>query len=239
MLRAVFFLLGLLAGTTAPTPAPTPPATPHLREIAPGIFEYNGVRLDKKNHRISFPAIVNQREGFIEYLLVHEKGKVHESLFSTAVPPLDLHLAMLLVGLKEDEHANSNAPVPPSAIDSAYLQSAPKLKGTYVQISVAWMQDGRRREVSPDQWILNLQTNRPMTPGPWTYNGSLVQDGVFLATQELSIIAVITDPTALVNNPRAGYDNDEIWQVQDKVVPPLNTPVEISITLADSPQTQP
>jgi hypothetical protein len=246
MLRATFFLLGLLAATTGPTPAqapppeaPTLPATPRLREISPGIFEYNGVRLDKKSRRISFPATVNQREGLIEYLLVNEKGKIHESLFSTAIPPLDIHVAMLLVGLKEDEHANANEPVPPSAIDTPYLQSAPKLKGTDVQISVAWMQDGRRREVSPDEWILNLQTNQPMTPGPWTYNGSLVQNGVFLANEELSIVAVITDPTALVNNPRAGYDNDEIWQVQDKAVPPLNTPVDISITLADSPKTKP
>jgi hypothetical protein len=78
-----------------------------------------------------------------------------------------------------------------------------------------------------------------MTSSPWTYNGSMVQDGVFLADQELSIVAVITDPTALVNNPRDGYDNDEIWQVQDKVVPPLDTPVEISIALANPANPKP
>ena len=72
-----------------------------------------------------------------------------------------------------------------------------------------------------------------MTPGPWTYNGSRVEDGAFVADQELSIVAVITDPTALVNNPREGYDNDQIWQIQEKAVPPIDTPVEISITLAD------
>jgi len=244
MTRSVFFLFGLLAGTTNLPPEQTPPpqagapsTAPVMREVAPGILEYNGVRLDKKNRRISFPATVNQREGLIEYLLVNEKGKIHESLFATKVLPRDIHLALLLIGLKET--ANPNAPLPPMAIDTPYLQSAPKLKGTPVRLSVAWTHDEKRKEVPAEEWIFNLQTNRPMTPGPWTYNGSMVRDSVFLADQELSIVAVITDPTALVNNPRKGYDNDEIWQVREKSVPPLDTPVEISITLAQSTPTKP
>ncbi|HEV3270903.1 MAG TPA: YdjY domain-containing protein [Candidatus Methylacidiphilales bacterium] len=246
MTHRLFFLFGLLAAITipvagqAPPPgAPTPAAAPVVHEVAPGIFEYNGVRLDKEHRRISFPATVNQRQGLIEYLLVNEKGKVHESLFATKVLPHDIHIALLLIGLKEEANVNPNEPVPPSAIDSAYLQSAPKLKGPPVQLSVAWTQDGKRKEVPAEEWILNLQTNRPMTPGPWIYNGSLVEDGVFLADQDLSIVAVITDPTALANNPREGYDNDEIWQVQEKAVPPLDTPVEFSITLPASATAKP
>jgi hypothetical protein len=245
MSPALLFLAGLLAADTnaAPQPAPapstnavleSPPAPPLVREIAPGILEYHHVRLDKKNRRISFDATVNQREGLVEYLLVNDKGKVHESLFATKVSPHDLHLAMLLIGLKEDEKSNANEPVPPTSIDSAYLHEAPKLKGSPVKLSLAWTQDGKKKEAAAEDWILNLKTNKPMSPGVWTYNGSLVEDGHFLADQDLSDIAVITDPTALVNNPREGYDDDQIWQVQDKIVPALDTPVEISITLADA-----
>jgi len=231
-----------MAATNSPTAMQSDsskiaPSAPALREVSPGILEYNGVRLDKKNHRISFPAAVNQRVGLIEYLLVGEKGKVHESLLATKVLPHDIHVALLLIGLKET--ANPSDRVPPSAIDSSYLHSAPKLKGTPVQLSVAWTQDGKRQEVPAEEWIFNLQTNHVMTPGSWTYNGSLVEDGVFLADQEFSLVAVITDPTALVNNPREGYDNDEIWQVQEKAVPPLDTPVEVSITLAETNTTKP
>jgi hypothetical protein len=70
-----------------------------------------------------------------------------------------------------------------------------------------------------------------MSAGEWTYNGSMIEDGTFLADQDLSLIAVITDPTALVNNPREGYDNDENWQVRDDKTPPLNTAVQVTITL--------
>jgi hypothetical protein len=246
VIRYFSLLLPLLAAVTNSSPQQTPSpdikapvSAPVLREVSPGIFEYKGIRLDKKNHRISFPTTVNQRQGLIEYLLVNEKGKVHESLLATKIVPHDIHMAMLLIGLTENAGANPNEPVPPSAIDSSYLQSAPKLKGAPVRISVAWTMEGKRREVSAEEWIFNLQANHLMTASPWTYNGSLVEDGAFLADQDFSLIAVITDPTALVNNPREGYDNDQIWQVQEKAIPPLNTPVEISITLVGPTTTKP
>jgi hypothetical protein len=236
-MRLLFILTLLVTDLTraaAQQPPPAQDTPPALREISPGVFDYNGVQLDKKNHLISFPAAVNQNGGLVEYLLVNDLGKVHESLFSTKIQPRDIHLALLLIGLKEADKTNPKETVPPQAIDTAYLQSAPKLKGSPVKISVAWTQDGKQKSGPAEDWILNLKTNKPMSAGPWTYNGSMIENGVFLATQELSIIAVITDPTALVNNPRLGYDDDQIWQIQDKMVPPVDTPVVITITLAES-----
>ena len=236
MTLALLLAASLLAQSTNATPPPTADNATNavgLREVAPGILDYHGVRLDKKNHRVTFDATVNQREGLIEYLLVNDKGKVHESLLATKIAPHDIHLALLLVGLKEDKKSNISEPLPPSAIDSAYLHAAPKLKGSPVSISLAWKQDGKPQQAPADNWIFNLHTNKLMSPGPWTYNGSLVEDGQFLADSELSIVAVITDPTALANNPREGYDDDQIWQIQDKAVPAMDTPVEVTFTLTD------
>lgn len=242
MTLALLLAAGLVAQATnaAPAPPPPPPAADSttnavgLKEIAPGILDYHGVRLDKKNRRISFDATVNQHAGLVEYLLVNDKGKVHESLLATKALPHDIHLGLLLVGLKEDKKSNLGDPLPPSAIDSAYLRSVPKIKGTPVRISLAWTQDGKRQTAPAENWIFNLHTSQLMSPGPWTYNGSLVEDGTFLADQELSIVAVISDPTALANNPRPGYDDDQIWQIQEKAVPPMDTPVEVTITLPEA-----
>jgi hypothetical protein len=241
-----FLLLSLVGQTTnqapppsaAPPPILTPAAKPFLKEISPGIVECNGVRLDKAHHRISFTGMVNQRQGLIEYLVVNEKGKVHESLFSTKVLPHDIHLALLLIGLK-DPGSNSKEPVPPSAIDAAYLQSAPKLKGPDVHLTVKWTDAGKETEIPAEDWVFNLDTKQPMSNGPWTYNGSRVENGVFLADQEFSIVAVITDPTALVNNTRKGYDNEDIWQCREASIPPINTPVEIGIVLGETNAAKP
>jgi hypothetical protein len=44
-------------------------------------------------------------------------------------------------------------------------------------------------------------------------------------------VSLITDPFALVNNPRPGRDNDDLCEVDSKAVPALDTPVEVHITL--------
>src|ERR1700761_3396593 len=62
------------ATNTPPSIADTA-ASLGLKEVSPGVLDYHGVKLDKKNHRISFPGTVNQKVGLIEYLLVNEKGK--------------------------------------------------------------------------------------------------------------------------------------------------------------------
>lgn len=233
--------LTLLAQSTNQDGVPPKPAplSQFVKEVGPDKIEFKGILMEKKKHRISFPATINQREGLIEYALVGDSGKTHESLFATKMLPHDIHLALLLIGLKEDSIKNPNETPPPSSIDSKYLKETPKLKGAPVLLSVTWTKDGKSKEVPMEEWIFNLQTHHPMTKGPWTYNGSFIAEGVFLADQEQSIIAAVTDPSALVNNPRDGYDNDQIWQLRKELVPPLDTPVEITITLVEPTITKP
>jgi hypothetical protein len=240
----LLFLLALGQLETNPPPAPT--AQPQvssilaeIKEVSPGVYDYHHIRLDKKNHTVTFPATLNQRSGLIEYALVNVKGKTHESLLKTDVVPRDIHLALLLIGLKPDPGANTKDAAPPSAIDPAYLQNAPKLTGADVRLSVAWTQDGKKKEVPLEEWIFNTKTQKAMTRGPWTYNGSMIENNVFLADVEASLFALVTDPTALVNNPRAGYNDDEIWEANENATPPVDTPVDVTITLSDPTPTPP
>ena len=70
-----------------------------------------------------------------------------------------------------------------------------------------------------------------MSKGPFTFTGSRVWQGKFVAQTEGSLIALITDPDAVFNNPRPQRDADDTWVVRKQVVPPLDTVVEVSITL--------
>jgi hypothetical protein len=71
-----------------------------------------------------------------------------------------------------------------------------------------------------------------MARGPFTFTGSRIWQGKFLAQMDGSIIALITDPDALFNNPREHRDADEAWVVRPQDVPPLGTAMELSITLS-------
>ena len=54
------------------------------------------VSVNARARMISFPAVLNMRKGAIEYLAVHETGKVHESIFKTSVSAKEIHAAALL-----------------------------------------------------------------------------------------------------------------------------------------------
>ncbi len=187
------------------------------------------VQLDSEKHRATFPAVFNMNEGPLEYVLVGNQGKTHESLLRTEVDPTQLHTAMLLLGVKAGERHPAAAP--PAAINADYLRTAPALKGDAVTIFLKWTADGKETVCRAEDLIYNSQTKANAPAGDWTYNGSMFEENKFLAQEEKSFVALVTDPTALVNNPRPGHDNDQIWSVARDKVPAKDTPVEVTFEL--------
>ena len=51
------------------------------------------------------------------------------------------------------------------------------------------------------------------------------------AQREGSIVSLIADPNALVNNPRKDRENDELWIMNTEAIPPVGAPVRVSFTL--------
>jgi hypothetical protein len=207
-----------------------------MREISPGIYEIGQIRLDQKARTVTFPGVLNMNDGNLEYLIVTEQGNTHESLLVSDVTPSDLHFAMLLLGAKGA--GAQNGELPPSQIDSKYLKTAPKLKGDDVDITVHWKVGDTEKSAPVEDWLFNTETKKPVTRGPWIYNGSSFNEGHFLAQIEGAHAALVTYPAALINNPRKGNDNDQIWTVNTKAVPPVKTPVDITITLLSASDAQ-
>jgi hypothetical protein len=229
----LFLLCTALLLTVAQAQNEPPPASPIMREIRPGVYEIGQIRLDQKARTATFPGVLNMNDGNLEYLIVTEQGNTHESLLVSDVTPSDLHFAMLLLGAKGSGAQSGD--LPPSQIDSKYLKTAPKLKGDDVDITVHWKVGDTEKSAPVEEWLFNTETKKPVTRGPWTYNGSTFNEGHFLAQIEGAHAALVTYPAALINNPRKGNDNDQIWAVNTKAVPPVKTPVEITITLLPAP----
>ena len=192
-----------------------------LKQIDAGVFEIGNVRLDKNQRTIRFPAVVNMDRGAVEYLLVNESGKLHESVFRTEAEPFHIHLAILLVGAKEN-------------ISRSAATNASPLAGDAVSLSASWKTSGGESHCRGEDLVFNTQTKSPMSRGNWVYSGSRIVEGTFLAQHEGSVVSIISDPDALINNPRPGRENDEIWQVNTNAVPPVGTAVQITIKLEDS-----
>lgn len=223
--------------------APAPPPTPSIREEAPGIYQIGLLRLDQKAMTLTFPGALNMNQGLLEYLIVTPMGSTHESLLVTDVPPTDIQFAMLLLGAKGSGiHTPAPDQAPPPQLDAKYLKTAPRLVGDEILIRVKWKAGGEEKVAPVEDWLINLQNKKTVSRGPWIYNGSMFSGAHFLAQTEGSVAALVTNPAALINNPRKGNDDDQIWEVNERAVPPVNAPVQIVIQLtpaAASPSPSP
>jgi hypothetical protein len=173
-------------------------------DAAPSL-ELGNVKVEAAARTLSLPAKVNMRSGAIEYLVVHESGKIHESIFKTAVSPRELHAAALLFS-----GAGTNRP-------------ALKLKG----IEVRWTERGESKRSSAAALIFDKAKKRPLKETKWAYRGSRLVDRVFLAEREGSIVAVREDRDALIDQDTPDAADDENWEPVTEALPALESAVTI------------
>ena len=200
----------LNAQEDCPFGKPEPPRKPNIKEITPGIFQVGTVRMEKKTARISLPVTINMNKGPMEYLVVTGKGKTHESLLVTTAEPFHLQVAMLLLGCKgSDGHLipeDEAKPVP----------------GEAVSIELQW-KEGKVIKTSSIEKFFQRADGKELAEKPFIFNGSRVFEGVFLAQRDGSVISLISDNTAQINNAREGRNNDDLWRPQAKGLPPLDS----------------
>lgn len=199
-----------------------------VKPVAPGIFEIGRVRLNKPEGTVSFPAVANMERGAVEFLLVTGFGRTHESVLRSDVDPYQIHLAMLLLGARGNTHAVEGVRAAAGPTETPYGKA---IGGDRIGVEVAWKSGDREVRRPGEELVMNLAEGRVMSAGEWTYTGSVVVDGVFLAQVDGSLVAVMREPAALVNNPREGAERDEIWGVNTNTVPALDTPVEVTFRL--------
>lgn len=169
-------------------------------------LELAAVTIDAAARSISFAAEVNMRTGLVEYLLVHETGKAHESIFKTAITADKIHVAALLFSDPESKRLRVTA------------------------IEVLWKDGGKARSAGAAELIFDKARKRPLRETRWAYRGSRVVDKVFLAQRDGSIIAIMEDRDALIDQETPDAASDENWEPIRERIPALGTPVELKIT---------
>lgn len=205
------------------------PVTPSVKKLDATRYQIGEVIFDQKSREIRFPTKVNMTEGLLEYLIVHQNGKVHESLLSTEVSPTHLNLAFTLLRYtpskelyplpNETGGTSSNYPDVPADVKAA----------ARVSVEVEWTEDGKTRRIPVNEWIQHAVKLTSMPAGPWVYGGSAFNGGIFAAESSGDIAAIFLSMEALVNYPGDDNNDDMVWTPFPKRVPPEGTNVTVII----------
>jgi hypothetical protein len=216
-------LLGASLQADDKSKAPTPP-NGEIKKISPGVLALGGIQLDTKRYEIHFPAKVNQVENLIEYAIVHKDGKTHESLLQTEISPYRLQILLLLAKAQKFKEMLPE-------FDAEGREAPPLTPRPKHRIRI-FVQDLRKKENLPiplGNWIVNVDDGKSMQPEPWMYTGSRLYKGRFLAEEDGDIVAIYLNPVALFNSWIPGNNNDENWIPHPQKIPPVGTPVKVTL----------
>ena len=196
-----------------------------VERVDSNLLKIGLVTINQATRSIRFQASVNMNQGPVEYLVVAENGKLHEAVFMTKASLRDIHLAMVLLGVK------------PGGFMPKADKSLTVPEESSVNASVEWEGNGPIVKHPLTSIILlagenpNAAAIRTLDEGVWLYNGSKFDAGGFQALREGSVISLIADDSALVNNPGSDRTRDDIHLPNTLLLPPMGTPVSIILTL--------
>ena len=227
------FALVAIAAAQEPAPVESPapePAKPSVKQLDETRFQIGEVTFDKKTREIRFPTKVNMTEGQLEFLVVHENGKVHESLLSTTISPTHLNLAFTLLRYppsRELYSVSENDDGKPQ--DTTNIPAEVK-SGARIAIDVEWTEDGKKRRNPVNEWIQHAIREVAMPAGPWVYGGSSFGNGKYFPETSGDVVAIFLSNAAIINYPGTDRDNDDVWMPFPKRVPAEATDVTVIIS---------
>lgn len=227
-------VLAQVSPPAEPQPSPAPekpeePAKPSVKKLGATRYQIGDVIFDEKTREIRFPTKVNMTEGLLEYLIVHQNGKVHEALLITEISPTDLNLAFTLLRYPASRELYP-LPNETGGTSDKFPDVPAELKAAArVTVDVEWTADGKVRRLPVNEWIQHAVKATSMPAGPWVYGGSEFFEGKFIAETSGDVAAIFLAQSALLNYPGEDHNNDDVWIPFPKRIPAEGTNLTVII----------
>jgi hypothetical protein len=161
----------------------------------------------------------------LEFLLVVSNANEYEAIVRTDAKGSDLHLALLILGLKPGEPAHfskdGSALLPPS--------------GPLVDIFFEYQKEGKMMRVPAYQWLLDVHTKKACTNFVWCFTGSqFLENGVYGANMTGQLIGVVNNDLTVLDVPaiKSRHTENREWVANTDAMPPADTPVTMILTPA-------
>lgn len=209
-------------------PAAAGEAEPRVEQVSETGFKIGKVSFDSKAREIRFPAITESSEEQIEYIVVLEMGRVHETLFITDIGAENLNIAFKLLRYPASPELFPEL-MPDMTAGEMPEVDAQTRAGARLDLFASWKDGEKTVERSLSDLIQHHTTFETLPAGPWLYTGSFIHGGKFQAGIQGDLIALKRNRAAIINDPDQKPEEENVWRAFTDRLPAKGTPVEIII----------
>jgi hypothetical protein len=149
--------------------------------------------VDVKNKEIRVDCEAVKADYPLEFLAVVKNTNEYEALVRSEVRPSNLHLALLMIGLKPGEPIHYS--------DSTQTWRPPT--GPGVDIWFEYTKNGKKQKVPAYRWMRDVKTKKEAPGMYWVFTGSrILDDNSYGADGTGSLIGVINNDLTILDVPR-------------------------------------
>jgi hypothetical protein len=211
-------------------------AQKRIKDLGDGNYELGGIEFNSKTRRLRVPCLLNMRKGPIEFMLVHENGKTHESLLRTKVSALDLQVAMLLLNYEPGHNGlfDHLEKLEPQAYKNLVSTKTNTPGANIVTMALEWKTGQPAQDVAA-ALLKTADQQPPKDCGSWIFTGSMVQESGFSAALHGNFVSLYYDATGMFATPSKDNRADDAWEPNEKALPKEET--DKTGTIVDTPVT--
>ena len=223
---------------------------PKIERISGEELRIGKIHIHQKKREASFKGGINMTEGLIEYFLATTKSdKVHETLILTDASPLNINIAMKLLGIKESKELFEIIDQDTWKPTGKFPEVTPEVHAaSLVDIFVEWNEGEKKTRVPVNELIHHINwpekavTPKPnedvqikeatvsvMEKGPWLSTGSYMHEGRFKVEVGGIIFGIYTNEQAIVNFSGKDRLLGDVWIPNKEVAPKVGTEVTIIV----------
>ncbi len=177
---------------------------PGVQKLPNGDLLVSSITVRRTARELAFPGAFQLEGGSLEVILAHPHGRVHEALLVTEVSAIQLQTMLYLLGAK----------------NGARLPGGLVPQGTLVDIFLEWKDaEGKLQRKPVEHWIIDTRTNKEMKPIGWTFVGSVVKNGTFLADSEGNVVLNYSVGATVLDLPDTESFEEDTLHIVNKAAP--------------------
>ena len=170
----------------------------NIKRLPNGQIKVGNIKVDPKKKEITFLGYLSTYKPIdLEVLICTPYGRTHETVLIADILPVNLQLALLLLGKK----------------NGARLKNNQVQQGDMLKIELTPLFGSKKRKFNINELIFNKKTEEIMKENKWVFVGTNFKNSIPLANQTGNIVNIWSFSNTILDNPSKTGNSDDFMRL--------------------------